>query len=316
MSLLEEGKDFALKQIALGVNTFASVLLDELDAFRELSLQSEGDRAECEVGMDPVDDSRNEEWCEEEGAEDEEEEEEEEQDDVQGVQVSTSRVNDLAEFAQILDELDELAPLCSVSLGDNVCAWQLPQQICQSLFNQRNGSNACSLISILIAYVMAKKDIKIPDEGIIPTYLVKILCGCIELGNRIYDNYRDSLPNRYLSIHEASTLLSSFTSISVGELLPVRLEDEHHLSTFWGQLDLLKSSSSRSSVNIIINEKTSLFVVIAPSVLYIDTHFHQPHGAVIVKGPSSNMRTFCKLVWELEGHRDETFGNFCSLNLP
>lgn len=80
MSLLEEGKDFALKQIASGVNAFASVLSDELDAFRELSVQSEGDGAE-------FDDTQKEEWCEEEGSEDEEEEEE--QDNEQGVQVAT-----------------------------------------------------------------------------------------------------------------------------------------------------------------------------------------------------------------------------------
>lgn len=169
----------------------------------------------------------------------------------------------------ILDELDKLAPLCSVSLS-NVCAWQLPKEICQSLFNQRNGSNACSLIYILTAYIMAKKDIQIPDEGIIPTYIVKILCGCIELVNCIYSNYCDSLPTRYLLIQEAFTLLP-ITSISVGESLPVRLEDEHLLSTVWGQLNLLKGTS-RSSVNIIINEKTSLFVLILPSVLYIYTH--------------------------------------------
>ena len=36
--------------------------------------------------------------------------------------------------------------------------------------------------------------------------------------------------------------LSSFTSISVDESLPVRLEDEHHLSTVWGQLNLLNAT--------------------------------------------------------------------------
>lgn len=306
LSLLEEGKDFALKQIATGVNAFASVLSDELDAFHKLSLQCEEDGV-----IDPSDDTQKEE-CEED--EEEGEEEEYEEDDQRGLQVEALENEDLAEFAKILDEIDELAPLCSVSLGEEVCAWKLPQQMCQSLFNQRNGSNACSLISLLIAYVLEKKNIQIPEEGFIPPYLVKILCGCIELGNCIYDNCRDSLPNRYLSIQEAFTLLP-FTSISVEEPLPVRLEDEHHLSTIWGQLDLL-TETSRNFVNIIIDEKTSLFVLIPPSVLYIDTHSHLPHGAVIVKGPASNLRTFCRYVWELEGHAGETYGNICALKFP
>ena len=152
LSLLEEGKDFALKQIATGVNAFASVLSDELDAFRKLSLQSEEDGV-----IDPSDDTQKEE-CEEE-EEEEGEEDEYEEDDERGLQVESLGNGDLEELANILDELDELTPLRSVSLGEEVCAWKLPQQMCQSLFNLRNGSNACSLISLLIAYVLEKKNI-------------------------------------------------------------------------------------------------------------------------------------------------------------
>ena len=136
----------------------------------------------------------------------------------------------------------------------------------------------------------------------------------MDLGNRIYNNCCDSLPNRYLLIQEAVTLLP-FTSISVEEPLPVRLEDEHKFSTIWGQLHLLKGTS-RNFVNIIIDEKTSLFVLIPPSVLYIDMHSHSPHGAVIVKGPTSKLRTFCRFVWELEGHAGEMYGNICALKFP
>lgn len=152
LSQLEEGKDFALKQIATGVNAFASVLSDELDAFRKLSLQSEQDGV-----IDPSDDTQKEE-CEEE--EEEEGEEEQYEDDQRGLQVEALGNGDLAEFSKIFDELDESAPLCSISLSEEVCAWKLPQQMCQSLFNQRNGSTACSLISPLIAYVLENKTFK------------------------------------------------------------------------------------------------------------------------------------------------------------
>ena len=269
LSLLEEGKDFALKQIATGVNAFASVLSDELDAFRKLSLQSEEDGV-----IDPSDDTQKEE-CEEEQ---EEEGGEEEEDDERGLQIEALGNGDLEEFANMLDEVDELAPLRSVSLGEEVCAWKLPQQMCQSLFNLRNGSNACSLISLLIADVLEKKNIQIPDQGVIPPYLVKMLCGCIELGNRIYDNCRDSIPNRYLSIQEALTLLP-FTSISVEEPLPVRLEDEHHLSTIWGQLDLW-TGTSRNFVNIIIDEKT--FLCLFHQVFYTLIRIHIHHMVLLL----------------------------------
>ena len=48
-----------------------------------------------------------------------EEDEEDEQDDEQGFAVATSRDNEPLMLGIILDELDDLAPLCSVSLSDN-----------------------------------------------------------------------------------------------------------------------------------------------------------------------------------------------------
>ena len=38
MSLLEQGKQFCLKQVAAGLNAFASVLSDELHSFQDLRL--------------------------------------------------------------------------------------------------------------------------------------------------------------------------------------------------------------------------------------------------------------------------------------
>ena len=102
LSLLEEGKDFALKQIGTGVNAFGSVVSDELDAFCKLSLQSE------DGVIDPFDDTQKQECEEEEG--EEEGEEEEYEDDKQGLQVEALENGDFAEFAKILGELDELAP--------------------------------------------------------------------------------------------------------------------------------------------------------------------------------------------------------------
>ena len=148
---------------------------------------------------------------------------------------------------------------------------------------------------------------QIPDEVFLPDNVITIFCGCMELGNRMYDICRDSLPNRYLSVEEAVALLP-FTNISVEEALPVRMEDEHELSTLCGQLSKLRENTTHF-VNIIVNEKTSLFVVTPPNIMYLDTHLHGTGGAVIVKGCTLNLREFCKFVWALEAHEKDTFGN-------
>ena len=154
---------------------------------------------------------------------------------------------------------------------------------------------------------------QIPAEGFLASNLLRILCGCIELGNRMYDICRDSLPNRYLSVQEAATLLSfSNVHVSVEEPLPVRLEDEHEFSTLCGQLRRLTGDKTYF-LNIVINDKTSLFVLTPPNIIYIDTHLYGTRGAVVVKGSTSNLSEFCNFVWALEEHDKSTFGNLSAL---
>ena len=157
---------------------------------------------------------------------------------------------------------------------------------------------------------------QIPEEGFLPSNVLRILCGCIEIGNRMYDICQDSLPSRYLSVQEAATLVSfSNVHVSVAEPLPVRLEDVHELSTLCGQLRKLTDDKTYF-LNIVINEKTSLFVLTPPNIMYIDTHLHGSSGAVIVKGSTLNLSDFCKFVWALEEHDQSTFGNLSALTFP
>ena len=138
--------------------------------------------------------------------------------------------------------------------------------------------------------------------------IVDALCGCIELGNRIYDLCRHDLPSRYLSIQEA-IVLEIWFDISVGNNLPVRLEDQHTPSTICGQLQEAASSSDSSYRFLILNEKTSLFHVTKEKVVYIDTHSHGTGGAIVVTAELRELKTFCKTVWNLEGNDQSIYGN-------
>ena len=96
-----------------------------------------------------------------------------------------------------------------------------------------------------------------------------------------------------------------FSHVADQQPLPVRLTDDHELSTVWRQLQLLKTSGG-GLAHMIINERTSLFLVTRQSTMYIDMHFHGSYGAVIVKG---SFRAFSEFIWDLEGHARETLGN-------
>ena len=123
----------------------------------------------------------------------------------------------------------------------------------------------------------------------------------------MYDICRDSLPNRYLSVQEAATLLS-FTNNIVTEPIPVRLEDDYELSTGCGRLCNLRVER-KYFLNIILNEEASLFMVTPSRIKYIDTQSHGACGPVIVKGSTLNLRAFCNCVWEIKS----TYGNLSTL---
>ena len=105
----------------------------------------------------------------------------------------------------------------------------------------------------------------------------------------------------------------SFANISVTEPLPVRLEDDHVLSTACGQLYNLKVDRTYF-LDIISNGKTSLFMVTSPRIMYINTHGQGAYGAVIVKGSTLNLSLLQLLLGNgnlPQKHSQESF--YCSV---
>ena len=93
----------------------------------------------------------------------------------------------LAEFKFIVQDLPTLPTLSPENSNGKIDIWYLPRDISQSTFNGCNGSNVCSMISILISYLYSKKRLQIPETSIIPFEVLELVSGCIEFGNRMYD---------------------------------------------------------------------------------------------------------------------------------
>ena len=297
LALIQDGKNFAIKQIAAGISAFAPVLTEDLDAFREFLLTHD-----IEVEEDGDAESLN-------GEGDENEE------DTELISGGYSDLIGKGSANTILDALTNLSTpqVCAVPpevIAPGVTCWKFPKEISQGLYKGRNGSNACSLISILAGYALSLQNTAPPDcNSSISSVFLKVLCSCIEIGNRIYDLCRDSLPSRYLSIQEAASVLEMWFDMDVGINLPVRLKDHHVLSTIGGQLQEAFVSRSSFVAFLILNEKTSLFYFTEGVVTYIDTHIHEPSGALIVTAGEKELNSFCNAVWELEGNPDNTYGN-------
>lgn len=294
LALVMDGMEFAVKQMAAGINAFAPVVTLDLDLFRQVLLTQQLDDADNDDEDEP---SMN-----------EDEDEDLEDDDTESS--ITGGEEDI--FIAALERLGP-APIDSVSseqVRPGVSIWKFPSEVCQGRYKGRNGSNACSLISLLTGYTIWLKKMQPPSSHLsISGVFIDFLCGCIELGNRIYDMCRDSLPFRYLSVQEAASVLETWCDISVESNLPVRLKDQHDPSTVGGQLREAVASRESFFAFLILNEKTSLFHVSCGTVMYIDSHSHGSSGAVVVTAKLQDLEMMCQSVWNLEENDGNTFGN-------
>ena len=103
-------------------------------------------------------------------------------------------------------------------------------------------------------------------------------------------------------------LLSGLINSEVIELLPLRLLDSHKPSTVEMQLNELLSGVKGVSL-LIIQDRTSAFMVKDDNILYVDSHLHPPSGAVLVSSNKSNLHKFCNFIWTLESNDVREFGN-------
>lgn len=139
------------------------------------------------------------------------------------------------------------------------------------------------------------------------------MCGCIQLGNRIYDVRRDSLLLRYLSDQEAASDMETCCDISVKINLPVHLKDQQDRSIYHRWPNLGSGGFHESFFAVPIrNEQTSLFHVSCGTVMYIDSHSHGSSSTMVVTGKLQDLEIMWQCVWNLEENDISTSG-FCQI---
>lgn len=191
-----------------------------------------------------------------------------------------------------------------------VFIWEFPHSVSQSTYRGRNGSNACSIIALLTAQEIHRKQCDLAPSPFLPSDWVALLCRCIESGNKIYDLSRASLPQRYLSAAEAAMVAGNRVDVIIGQPLPVRVRDPHPPSTLSYHLLKLCNDRSISLALLIANEKTVLFSGIRDEKLVlVDSHQHGQTGALVILGHPPNIPDFVQVVQEALDLDESTFGN-------
>lgn len=152
----------------------------------------------------------------------------------------------------------------------------------QSRIGGRDGSNACSFISAIFAYLFIKDNVFIDDGPPIFHHkaMDEIMHEAMLQGNRLYDRCQKSLPHWYCSMQEVSDHMSDVCPFVVKEELPVTLKNEHYMSTLKGQHESLLLFERKFAVIFICNEKTSVFFSDGLRIGFVDTHRHGYGGGV------------------------------------
>ena len=287
IALTRQGEDFALSQLAHGINAFSGTIDCSVDKFQELFQLEDSESDLDENGTDDDSDF---------GV-----------DDLGCEQPLCVLPQDDKDLESVTGEL-----VC-----DGVICWKLPASVSQSTLAGDNGSNACSIIATLLGNRFMEGDLEIPDDVTSPLDFtwINTICECISIGNMVYDTYRDALPNRYLSIEEAIEMLSGVLSAQVNILLPVRYLDPHKPSTVEEQLKQLMNVD-KCVAHFIMHERTSAFLIQDGKIVYADSHLHLPSGAVLISASQDSLHSFCSYIWDIEAFSESEFGNLVLTSYP
>ena len=238
---MREGLEFSDRQLIKGLTWFCKLLSPNV--LQELDLQN----------LD--------------AEEDEQEEEEEEEEGTTGIHFPTTNVLDIAELdIDVLNDVGtEMAnfdkALC-VTTDQMVI---LPPGYSQSDLNGRNGSNACTVIALLVAYFFPFS--KLLENPLI-TNILTLFIGCIEVGN---------------TLHEGAEFLTVPEGLTILEHLLISLYKERNCFIA-GLPETMKELLCDSNVAIVIAEQKTVCVVqtLNGNFFLFDSHQHDLMGASVV----------------------------------
>ena len=164
--------------------------------------------------------------------------------------------------------------------------YHFPREICQSYYGGRNGSNACTLIAVLIARAFCYGDVELQQTTILTETWVNLFSSCIAEGNRLYDvliksKQRGAL---YLSVEDVAEEFGNALQIkNLGCSLPVSFVSETETATILFQLERLRRRNERLAVIFIKDSRSGVFLFDKDGpLLFADSHPYGSGGGVLI----------------------------------
>jgi len=211
-------------------------------------------------------------------------------------------------------------PTISGELEENVKIWWFPCDFCQSRLGDREiGSNACTLIAVILAYRLHDQGISILGNLNLPLsrQLISALAESIVDGNEILDSLmnRGELNDINLTLPEAlhfyqttqfewklndfsrRQLIEWRTSIEMEATIQARLFEVLHRGLIeWEMKGRTEAPQDSNLYFVLIADTRSVLLVYQrelKQVTLIDSHGHDKYGAVVAQVDIGNLQDLC-----------------------
>jgi hypothetical protein len=169
--------------------------------------------------------------------------------------------------------------------------WLLPQKISQSkILGSWYGSNACTIISVLVAAKLKNKSIQIPLEITGIQNLVNEFIKLMMQGNYLYKSFDIDPQEPNLEVKDVLPRLP-YLDVEIKEDLGYFFEED--LLT---RIQQLSKQEMGIAVLIVPPDKSMVIFNNSGQLLMMDSHEHGPHGSIIATCPSGCVQDFVNYI--------------------
>ena len=176
--------------------------------------------------------------------------------------------------------------------------WHFPRGISQSYYGGRNGSNACTIIALIIGRLFSRSEIFMPPFGYLPETWINLYTASIVEGNALYDKILKDFGVLDLSIEEAVEHFGSKLNIkSIASPLPVTFESEIETVRVAFQLRRFVNLCKKQVILFIHRFRTGSFLIYPDgSIIFSDSHSYGEEGALLAWAPKPDVEVLTEFL--------------------
>ena len=181
--------------------------------------------------------------------------------------------------------------------------WHFPRHISQSYYGGRNGSNACTIIALIIGRLFSRSDIFMPPFGYLPETWINLYTTSIVEGNALYDKVLKDFGVLDLSIEEVAEQFGAKLNIKeIANPLPVTFESEIETVRVAFQLRRFVNLCKKQVIIFIHRFRTGSFLIYPDgSIIFSDSHSYGDEGALLAWAPRPDVEVLTEFLKHVLG---------------